>query len=374
MNQINYNTKQRKFKQLNNENRIQIQTLLNEGYSQTKIAKILGFNQSTISREIKRGSFNKTVDNYFKRYEIPTYEAKTAILRANDRNKNSRKKPILFKCLEFIKIATKMIKKGFSIEIAVGRTKLLNKELKQNIFTPCVTTMYNYLHKGMLKKYGLTLWDLPKAVIGAKKHQRPIAKRDCKGNSIHLRPEGANNRSEPFHWEIDLIVGPKNQGSVLLTMTERKYRLELAYKIKNKESKNVTNVLNLIETSIGLDNFKKYFKSITSDNGSEFLTFKDNMKSCTISDETRTTQYYADPYSSFQRGSNEAMNGCIRKFFPKKTNFDIIENDEIEKTIKFLNNKPKKCLGFRTSLEAVLLDDSNFLSIYKNLKKIVAFN
>lgn len=98
------------------------------------------------------------------------------------------------------------------------------------------------------------------------------------------------------------------------------------------------------------------------------------MKSCTISDETRTTQYYADPYSSFQRGSNEAMNGCIRKFFPKKTNFDIIENDEIEKTIKFLNNKPKKCLGFRTSLEAVLLDDSNFLSIYKNLKKIVAFN
>ncbi len=91
MNQINYNTKQRKFKQLNDENRIQIQTLLNEGYSQTKIAKVLGFNQSTISREIKRGSFNKTVDNYFKRYEIPTYEAKTAILRANDRNKNSRK-------------------------------------------------------------------------------------------------------------------------------------------------------------------------------------------------------------------------------------------------------------------------------------------
>ena len=58
------------------------------------------------------------------------------------------------------------------------------------------------------------------------------------------------------------------------------------------------------------------------------------------------------------------MNGCIRKFFPKKTNFDIIENDEIEKTIKFLNNKSKKCLGFRTSLEVVLLDDSNFLSIY----------
>ena len=58
------------------------------------------------------------------------------------------------------------------------------------------------------------------------------------------------------------------------------------------------------------------------------------------------------------------MNGCMRKFFPKKTNNDTIENDEIEKTIKFLNNKPKKYLGFRTSLEAVLLDDSNFLSIY----------
>lgn len=373
MNHINNITKSRKFKQLNFEKRIQIQTLLNEGYSQTKIASIVGCDQSTISREIKRGSFIQTKIKGAYVQNISIYEANAAQNKCDNRNKNSRKKPYYTKHKSYIEDIASKIKIGWSFEMIVGRIRQQNIFNNRNNFCVCVTTLYNYLHKGVFKQFGLTLFDFPRIKIGRIKRFKPTIKRDCRGNSIDLRPEKINNRTEAFNWEIDLIMGPKNQGQSLLTFTERKTRFELAFKIKNKSSEQVTNVLDMIEKEIGLEKFQNFFKSITSDNGSEFLAFEKNSTSCTVQGATRTTQYYAHPYSAYERGTNEAMNACLRKKFPKKTKFENVKNKEIIKAIEHLNNRPKKCLGFKTALECIQEEDFKFLDAYEHIKKIVAF-
>lgn len=371
MNQYNNTTNSRNFKQLNYEKRIMIQTLLNEGYSQIKIAKYVGCNQSTISREIKRGSFTKKTETYFDETFSSIYEAHTAQNYSNKRNTNSHKKPACINKIDFIKDVVKQVKNGWSFEMIVGRIKQQNILNNTNNFYVSFQTLYNYVRKGVFKKYGLNSSYFPRMSFKHNKYQK-IAKRDCKGFSINSRPENINNRSEAFNWEIDLIIGSIQKGNVLLTMTERKTRFELAFKLECKEAKHVTNQLDLIEKKIGLDNFKKTFKSLTSDNGSEFLTFTNNMSSCTVKNQNRTTQYFANAYKSWERGTNEAMNGCIRKFFPKKTKFENITKNDILDVIIHLNNRPKKCLGFRTSLEVILDENPDFLDIYESLKTLIA--
>ena len=371
MNQYNNTTNSRNFKQLNYEKRFMIQTLLNKGFSQVKIAEYVGCNQSTISREIKRGSFKKKTATYFKETFSTTYEAYTAQNFSNARNANSHKKPACVNKKDFIKYVVKQVKKGWSFEMIIGRIKQQNKLNNTNSFYVSFQTLYNYVHKGVFEKYGLKSSYFPRLSFNHNKYPK-LAKRDCKGFSIDSRPENINNRSEAFNWEIDLIIGSIQKGNVLLTMTERKTRFELAFKLECKEARHVTNQLDLIEKKIGFDNFKKIFKSITSDNGSEFLTFTNNMSSCTVENQNRTTQYFANAYKSWERGTNEAMNGCIRKFFPKKTKFENVTNNEILDVIIHLNNRPKKCLGFRTSYEAILEENPDFLYIYNSLKTLIA--
>lgn len=363
----------RNFKQLKESDRHKIEVLISEGYSQTKIAEIIGCSQSTISREIKRGSFEKKVFSGAYEKDIKTYEAHTAQLRCEQRNKNSRKKTLFEKNPKVLKKIANLFKNyGYSFEMIFGRIKYLNELNNTNEFCPCVATLYTYLHKGYFKKYNITKFDFPRMEIGKVNKPRPKRKNECKGKTIHERPENINNRSEAFHWEIDLIIGSRFKDHSLLTLTERKTRFELAFKIESKESKSVTDVLDEIERTIGTTSFKKYFKSITSDNGSEFLDYKGMTNSCINTNEGRTEQYYADPYSSYQRGTNEAMNKCLRVFFPKKTKFINVKSSEVLDAVVKLNNRPKKCLKFQTSLEAISNEDEDFKAVYKTIKKLIA--
>ena len=146
-------------------------------------------------------------------------------------------------------------------------------------------------------------------------HKPPVIREDTRENSIDNRPEEVNSRSEFGHWEIDTVIGKRGSTSALLTLVERVTRQEIIKKIDSKTAVAVVGVLDTLELEHGV-HFASLFKSITSDNGSEFA-YTTAMERSKLSDSRRTRIYYAHPYRSGERGSNENGNALIRRFIPK---------------------------------------------------------
>ena len=164
------------------------------------------------------------------------------------------------------------------------------------------------------------------------------------GQSIEKRSSAINERTQYGHWEIDLILGKRHTSSVLLTLTERKTRMEIITKLPDKTSTSVKKALLAIKETYGHD-FKRIFKSITCDNGSEF-SFDEYFKK-----ELGSELFYAHPYSSFERGTNENHNGIIRRFIPKGKSLDYLSKGEIDRIANWMNALPRKILGYKTPLE-----------------------
>ncbi len=143
------------------------------------------------------------------------------------------------------------------------------------------------------------------------------------------RPLGAGG-------EADTIIGKRHKQAIV-SVTERKSRLSLIYKVEQKTSDQVTKAINRFLLPI-----KHYVHTVTSDNGKEFAGHE------VLAKKLDAKFYFAHPYSSFERGLNENTNGLIRQYFPKDRNFTTITTEEIIRTIKKLNNRPRKCLGFKT--------------------------
>lgn len=176
------------------------------------------------------------------------------------------------------------------------------------------------------------------------KHSKRVRRANISHKSIDLRPKEVNDRTEAMHWEMDCVVGSRNKGPVLLVLSERFTRTELIYKLESKTSDNVVATLDRIHDKLKCD-FKHFFKSITTDNGSEFQDYQG------IERNQRTIQYFAHPYKSCDRATNENLNREIRRFFPKRTKFDNITEKQIKKVQNWMNNKPRKILGYLTPLE-----------------------
>jgi IS30 family transposase len=159
--------------------------------------------------------------------------------------------------------------------------------------------------------------------------------------SIHDRPEVAEQKQVPGHWEIDTIYG-KDQKSYLLTLTDKATKFQIIRKIPNKEAATVYSEMQQIIATTLLP-----FETITSDNGTEFTLHEE------ISKVTGASFFFADSYSSWQRGLNEHHNGLIRDFMPKKTDF----RDNPDIAFRFiennLNNRPRKSLNYLTQAEAM---------------------
>lgn len=198
-------------------------------------------------------------------------------------------------------------------------------------------TLYNYIHKKYIKYTGINFSFYVKAEKSNKE-----GKSIQKGDNIKEQPIEAKKRLEFGHFEGDLIVGPKNTSKeCLFTLTDRMTRLELAFKIPNKSTKSIVNVIDYIESIVGQERFINLFKSITFDNGTEFkdvtgteLSLNKRVK--------RLKTYFADAYSSWQRGSNENANLQLRRFFPKGTNFEQVSDKAIMNAVNKINyNKHK---------------------------------
>lgn len=256
MNHLNCTTNHNNFKQLTIFDRITIEALLKQGIPVNKIAKQLGKHRSSIYREINRGRIT-IMDTQLK--QITKYEAEAAQNLSNKRNLNSRKKPKYLGHEDLLdKISEIVRNKKYSFDIVAGRAKLEKREI-----TFSTQTLYNYYHKGLLK---IAAFHLPN--FDQVKHTKRVRRANISHKSIDLRPKEVNERTEPMHWEMDCMVSPKNQGSVLLTLSERKTRTELIFKLKEKNTASVVAALDKIQDLLS-DDFSLFFKTITTDNGSD---------------------------------------------------------------------------------------------------------
>jgi IS30 family transposase len=154
--------------------------------------------------------------------------------------------------------------------------------------------------------------------------------------SIDERPAIVDTRQRLGDWEVDTIIG-KGHRQAIVSLVERKSRLALLRKVESKTAQAVADAVIELMKSLPVRTH-----TITADNGKEFADHE------RIARDLRTKIYFAHPYSSWERGSNENMNGLVRQYFPKKRSFATITQQEIDFVMDRLNNRPRKCLGFKS--------------------------
>ena len=303
------------YAQLTQEQRYQISALLKTEHSQNEIAIVLGVNKSTISRELRR--------NCGKRGYRPKQAHRLAIKRRRDAVQN--RIPI-----ESWAWIDDKLRQDWSPEQISGW-------LKKNTDT-AVSHEWIYQHIYMDKRSG---GDLHKHLRCQKKRRKRVGDYDRRGKipnqvSIELRPEIVEQRERIGDWEADTIIGAGKQG-VIVTLVDRKSRFTLLQQVARRTAAAVEDAI--------LDMLRPYQSvthTITFDNGKEFAHHQ------ALAHKLQANMFFAHPYASWERGTNENTNGLIRQYFPKGSNFLSITNDQISFVKERLNDRPRKCLDFQS--------------------------
>lgn len=274
-------------------------------------------------------------------------ERRAAPHREDRRGSRVERKPGKSSCY----IETTILDKDCSPAAVLGFAMIEGKKFKTSLSVP---TIYKYIAKGLF--LNLTQEELPRH--GKKKHKykkvkkNKSASRAPAGESIEQRPEEIDEREEFGHWEGDTVYsgkGKRKTTRALLTLTERKTRKEIIIAIPNRKAETVVKALDALERKLGARRFRAIFKSITFDNGTEFAAAEELERSCINKHLPRTKVYFCHPYSSWERGTNENTNGMIRRRFPKGTNFAAVTNAQIVQAENWINNYPRKILGYKSS-------------------------
>ena len=338
--------------------RYQLEALLRAGTSVRKIAEILGVHRSTIYREKNRATYIHRNSDWT---EEKRYAPETSQECYQEHLKEKGRELKIGSDVKYAKFIERMIVDE-KYSPAAALMKAEEKDFKTKI---CVTTLYTYINRGIFLK--LTNKNLPVKKNEKRQYKRiRVQKRTSAGTSIEKRPEEINTREEFGHWEMDTVVGKQGVSKKsFLVLTERKTREEIVYLLKNHTAKQVVIALNRIEKQIGTENFRKIFKTITVDNGTEFADFK-GMENARRSNKKRTTIYYCHPYSSGERGSNENNNKLVRRQVPKGIVFDDMTKTEVREMQDWINSYPRKLLKkkcsaelFEKELESLNSDDTN---------------
>ena len=342
MTQEQYTTKRRKFQHLTREKRAQIEILLKQGLAKTEIAKAIGISRSTLYNELKRGTVEQ-INTDLKKYRRYFWDVGQRVYEKH--RKNGRPPMKLIYAYDFVSYAEKqMLENKLSPDAICGEAKATGRFEK----IVSTKTLYNYIDKRLLKVRNI---DLPLKVKRNVRKDKSNQNKRIFGASIEERPNEINDRTTFGHWEIDTIVGKKDSSSVLLSLDERLTRKRHLVKIPSRSSEAVRQGLEKIAKQYG-DKLEFVFKSITSDNGSEFV----DLGRCL---PKSTKVYYAHPYSSYERGTNEKQNSLVRRFFPKGKSFDHITDEQIAYVENWINNLPRKIFNYRCSdfvFKSVLFD------------------
>ena len=299
MSQEQNSTKRRKWKQISEQERYQIEALLKAKHSIREIAQQLGRDRRSIQREKARGLVEQ-VDTLWRERRV--YAADVA-QRKNEERAANKGRPLVIGYNHALSCELERLIVGerYSPDAALG---WLRQHGQPGIVTICTKTLYRYIDCELFA--GISNKDLPVKREGKKRHRQLHRKayNNLKGKSIEQRPEHVELRTEEGHWEMDCVVGKSGTSACLLVLTERVARQELIFKMKNKAQACVATVLNKLERRYGA-RFPDIFKTITVDNGSEFLDGERLERSIRSPSKKRTNIYYAHPYSAWERGSNE---------------------------------------------------------------------
>jgi IS30 family transposase len=315
------------YKHLSQEEREIIANLLSGGSSLSDIAEAVGRDKSTISRELNRNSPPE------RRRYVPCRAHARACERKTEANKHERLKNDLIR--QYVKAG---LAKGWSPEQISGRIRLdhpgesINHEaIYQYIYHPQnpdrleVIQLLRRAHKKRKNKS-----------IGRKVRKTTIPNRI----PIDDRPKSVESRRQYGHWEGDSLISRKSKAA-LNTLVERKSRLVLITKLSRKSADETNQAV--------IDRLKKLpakgRQTLTLDNGTE------NAKHEALSARLGIKCYFARPYASWERGTNENANGLIRWYLPKGTDFRKITSEQIARIEYLLNSRPRKCLGYRTPTE-----------------------
>ena len=325
--------KSRKNKHLNAKECYIIEALLKVKFKASEIAKLLGRHVSTIYREIKRGTVEFRNSDWSMRQEYSAFYS----LTIREELMSNTGRTLLYTALspELLSYIQSRLDDKYSPDAISGELK------HAGIYTVCTQTIYNYMSLGTLKSAGY------KRRVKKVKNKSGIAHNNTRGRSIEERPFELTERIYG-NWEMDTVVGRQGSKSALLVLTERLSRFEIIMKLKDRTQKSVISALDKLEKEYK-DKFSLIFKSITVDNGVEFLDMAGLEKSVYDKLSKRTTIYYAHPYCSWERGSNENNNKLIRKFIKKKADTKNFSNSHIKNIQDWINNYPRKLFNYKSA-------------------------
>ena len=278
-------TNHEKNKHLTYEERMLIEIRRKDGWSPNRIAKELGCVPNTVRNELRRGNIGTD--------EEPCYQAKAGQQAYDEHRRNSRN---CFQALEkktFIEyVETHVKKEGWSLDACANRAVQDGTFSREK--TLCTKTLYNYMDRGFLRIKNI---DLPERVSRRPKQHHLRENKRILGRSIEDRDEEIQKRNTFGHWETDLVIGEKSGADqVLLTLLERKTRNFIIIPLSDKTAESVMQAFGKLHSDLG-DSFSKVFRTITTDNGTEFSKLSDLEKAAD------TLVYFAHPYSSFEKGS-----------------------------------------------------------------------
>ena len=305
----------KKYKQLSYEELVKIETLLSEGYKETAIAIKLSRDKSCIYRCIQKNSIDGVfVANY-------AYE------KIRERKLKSNKPRRILPDTVLAKYIVEKIEEYWSPEQVANSWKVAQKEALSH------ETVYQYVYKHKPELVKIYFRRKGKKYQKDRRAKHQILNR----RMITERPEEVELRQDIGHWEGDTIIGKNHKGAIT-TNVERKSGKLIASKLPNKTAQAVLDATK--------DDFAdlpaRLCVSITYDNGKEFSKHED------IEESTGMTVYFARAYASWQRGTNENTNGLLRQFIPKGTNFNTVGEEELERYVNLINNRPRKRLNWKS--------------------------
>lgn len=316
------------------EDRCSIEALLKVHTPKAQIAHIIGCSERTVYNEIHRGQYMRLKSDLT---SVLSYSADIAQKHFEARQ-TAKGAPIkLGKNYDMAKFCEEKILNGWSPDAVCGYIRL-HKLWPDYV---CTSTLYSYIRKGVFLH--ISEHDLLCKGKRHKKNKSPqhrVPARNVLNRRIDQRPD-LSRRDTFGHWEMDTVIGRREKGPCLLVLTERKTRFELIFRMADKSAASVQAWLDKL--CLHCD-FSKLFKTITMDNGSEFIN------QAGVEQDDRTVAYYCHPYSSWERGSNENANRIVRRFYPKGMK---IRGDQRKAAAaaRWMNDLPRRILGYYTAAE-----------------------
>jgi IS30 family transposase len=308
----------------------EIQAYVNEGLSLKQIAERVRRHPSTVGREVAR---NSSAKGYFTKAAQRRYAQRREDCRPARKLEDPALRDYVKRCIRDAEWTPEQVANRLALAFPdAPHMRVSHETIYQAIYTrPGLGFLVAFLPQARPKR----------RKRGQGKTRRGPAIPNRVG--IEQRPEQVETRHEPGHWEGDTIVG-KDQDGFILTLVERHSRLLHAVKLATKHAAGVAHavIAQLIERPVS------WVKTLTFDNGTEFADH------ALMAKELPVEVYFAAPYASYQRGTNENTNGLIRRYLPKGTRFKHLSQQRLAAIVDQLNNRPRKCLGYKTPNEVFL--------------------